>query len=165
MSEYPYLPLFTRDFLADTMHLSAQETGAYVLLLMQAWLMPDCSLPADDRRLAQWARVDAKTWRAIKPTVMEFWTLADGRWQQKRLTKEREHVAAVSEKRRAAIRKRWDTNVVHLNNKSNSNGIHPHAHAHPEKKDPTRAVGTSQPINRASPNREGIREGDCGGGE
>jgi uncharacterized protein YdaU (DUF1376 family) len=90
MSQFPSLPLFTDAFIADTGHLSAQETGAYLLLLMMAWRLPDCRIPDDDARLARWARVDARTWRHIKPQVMEFWTFSDGFWTQKRLTKERE---------------------------------------------------------------------------
>lgn len=89
MSAFPSLPLFTDAFIADTGHLSAQETGAFLMLLMMAWRSPNCCLPDDDDRLARWARVDRRTWLKIKPTVMEFWTLSDGFWLQKRLTKER----------------------------------------------------------------------------
>ncbi|ACL63205.1 DUF1376 domain-containing protein [Methylobacterium nodulans] len=45
MSAYPSLPLFTDAFIADTGHLSAAETGAYLMLLMVAWRSPGCSLP------------------------------------------------------------------------------------------------------------------------
>lgn len=85
MSSFPSLPLFTDAFIADTGHLSAQQTGAYMMLLMMAWRSPECRLPDDDDKLARWARVDRRTWLKIKPAVMEFWTLADGFWAQKRL--------------------------------------------------------------------------------
>lgn len=88
MSKLPMLPLFTDAFIADTGHLTAQETGAYILLLMVAWRSEGCSLPDDDVCLARWARVNRKTWERIRPTVMAFWTLDGGRWSQKRLTKE-----------------------------------------------------------------------------
>lgn len=97
MSAFPSLPLFTDSFIADTGHLTAQETGAYLMLLMMAWRLPECSLPDDDAKLARWARLDARTWRRIKPTVMEFWTLTDGVWTQKRLLKEREIVSKRAE--------------------------------------------------------------------
>lgn len=97
MSAYPSLPLFTDAFIADTGHLSAQETGAYLMLLMMAWRLPDCRLPDDDARLARWARVDARTWRRIKPLVMEFWRLEDGSWLQGRLLKERDIVSKRAE--------------------------------------------------------------------
>ncbi len=82
------LPLFTDAFLADTGHLSAQETGSYLLLLMVAWRTDGCRLPDDDIWLSRCARVSGKTWARIKPNVMAFWVLADGFWTQKRLTKE-----------------------------------------------------------------------------
>lgn len=92
MSSFPSLPLFTDAFIADTGHLSATQTGAYLMLLMVAWRSPDCRLPDDDAKLARWARVDARTWPRLKPAVMEFWTLEDGFWSQKRLSKERYNV-------------------------------------------------------------------------
>ncbi|ARO57215.1 YdaU family protein [Methylorubrum extorquens] len=97
MSAYPSLPLFTDAFIADTGHLSAQETGAYLMLMMVAWRSPECRLPDTDDKLARWARVDRRTWLRIKPAVMEFWTLADGFWSQKRLSKEREFVSKRAE--------------------------------------------------------------------
>jgi len=97
MSQFPSLPLFTDAFLADTGHLNAQETGAYLLLLMMAWRSPGCRIPDDDARMARWARVDLRTWRRIKSAVMEFWALEDGFWTQKRLSKEREIVSKRAE--------------------------------------------------------------------
>lgn len=97
MSAFPSLPLFTDAFIADTGHLSAQETGAYLMLMMVAWRSPDCRLPDADDKLARWARVDRRTWLRIKPIVMEFWTLADGFWTQKRLSKERDVVSKRAE--------------------------------------------------------------------
>ena len=97
MSTYPSLPLFTDAFIADTVHLSAQETGAYLMLMMVAWRSPECQLPDNDDKLARWARVDRRTWARIKPAVMEFWTVGDGFWTQKRLSKEREFVSKRAE--------------------------------------------------------------------
>jgi len=98
MSKFPSLPLFTDAFIADTGHLTAQETGAYLMLLMMAWrLGDDCSLPDDDQKLAKWARVDGRTWNRIKPTVMSFWNYDAGFWTQKRLQKERTQVCKRAE--------------------------------------------------------------------
>ncbi|MBA1157784.1 YdaU family protein [Microvirga mediterraneensis] len=97
MSQFPSLPLFTDAFLADTGHLTAQETGAYLLLLMMAWRLPECRLPDDDQKLSRWARVDSRTWKRIKPAIMEFWTFEEGFWTQKRLSKERSVVSKRAE--------------------------------------------------------------------
>lgn len=89
MAEYPALMLWTDAYLADTTDLSAEEHGAYLLLLMAAWRTPDCSLPDDDERLSRMSRVGIKKWRNLRPIMLKFWTVSDGRWTQKRLLKER----------------------------------------------------------------------------
>lgn len=66
MSEYPHLPLFTDAFIADTMHLNAEETGAYLMLLMVAWRSPDCGVPDDDVKLAHYARVSERRWKTCQ---------------------------------------------------------------------------------------------------
>jgi uncharacterized protein YdaU (DUF1376 family) len=88
VSSLPFMPLYGRDFRSDTEHLRAREAGAYLLLMMHAWEMPLCRLPDSDRELAHWARVDARTWKKIKPVVMGFWVLKDGYWTQMRLKHE-----------------------------------------------------------------------------
>jgi uncharacterized protein YdaU (DUF1376 family) len=90
---FPYLPLSTDAYLADTRHLTAEEHGAYLLLLMMAWRSPDCRLPDDDVKLARWASVTPRVWKRLKPTVMAFWTLVDGYWSQKRLDLTHEFVS------------------------------------------------------------------------
>ena len=95
MAEFAALPLFTDAFLADTSHLDAAETGAYLMLLMAAWRSPLCAIPNDDARLARMARCDGRTWKRIKPAVMAFWTVGDdGLLRQKRLSKERDYCNA-----------------------------------------------------------------------
>lgn len=102
MSRFPSLPLFTDAFIADTGHLSLEQRGAYLMLLMLAWRSPGCSLPNDDAKLARMLGVTLKRWAGLKPEVMAFWTLSEDRWMQKRLTRERDFVAEKVEKRRDA---------------------------------------------------------------
>lgn len=101
MAQFPFMPLYADAFLADTGHLNATETGAYLMLLMVAWRTPDCKLPDDDQKLSRWARVDPRTWRRIKPKIMEFWTLADGFWAQKRLALEADKARKMAECKRS----------------------------------------------------------------
>jgi uncharacterized protein YdaU (DUF1376 family) len=113
MADFPYLPLWTDAYLADTRHLSTLEHGAYLLLLMSAWRMGDCCLPDDDTCLARIAGLDRGKWRAIKPRIMAMWTLGeDGCWYQKRLNKERNHLLANSRKASAAAKTRWKNNSL-----------------------------------------------------
>jgi Protein of unknown function (DUF1376) len=88
------LPLWVGDFLADTMDLSTAEVGAYMLLLMAAWRF-EGSLPNNQVELAQITRTNYDHWHRVrKPRILHrfFRQGEDGRWRQKRLTKELKRV-------------------------------------------------------------------------
>lgn len=102
------MPVFPDAYLYDTRHLSLEEHGAYWLLLMAAWRMPDCALPDDDVRLARILAISAKKWARLKPVVMGFWQLDDGRWTQKRLLQERRYVEHKREVNTSAAEARWN---------------------------------------------------------
>lgn len=110
MAEFPSLPLWTDAYLADTRHLSTQEHGAYLLLLMEAWRRPTCSLPDDDTLLARLSGLSIDEWLKIKSLVLDFWQY-DGRrkeWRQLRLVKERDYVSSLTTKRKDAAASRWN---------------------------------------------------------
>lgn len=111
MAEFPALPLWTDAFVGDTTHLSCELVGAYILLLFAAWRRPECDLPDEDRFLAQITRCDVRTWRKhYRPALAPFHTIAGGVWTQKRLHKERKHVADLSRKMRENAERRWSKN-------------------------------------------------------
>lgn len=110
MADYPALPLWTDRYFADTRHLSRDEHGAYLLLLMEAWRRPRCSLPDDDVLLARLTCSTPDEWAALKSTVMAFWSL-DGRskeWTQKALSKERDFLSNQRKSQKGRIAKRWN---------------------------------------------------------
>jgi uncharacterized protein YdaU (DUF1376 family) len=94
VADFPALPLWTDSFIADTIHLDATETGAYMMLLMVAWRRPSNDLPDDEKQLAKFSRCGLKQWRRIAPVVMQFWHLREGSWRQKKLDKVRRTVEA-----------------------------------------------------------------------
>jgi uncharacterized protein YdaU (DUF1376 family) len=113
MADYPAMQLWTDAYLADTTDLSAEEHGAYLLLLMAAWRTPDCALPDDDQRLARMARVGTKKWHKLRPVMERFFTVDARGWTQKRLLKERErsdmYRSQKSQAGKASARKRNET--------------------------------------------------------
>lgn len=111
MADFPCLPLWTDAYLADTSHLTTEEHGAYLLLLIQAWRNADCSLPDDDAFLARLAGMTAAKWKASKPIIMAFWTLDQRRkkWVQKRLKKERSKAAQKKRSAKDSAASRWKT--------------------------------------------------------
>lgn len=80
MAEFPYLPLATDAYLADTTHLSTEEHGAYLLLLMATWRASECRLPDDDAYLARACRCSTRAWGRIRPVLAPFWHIAGGWW-------------------------------------------------------------------------------------
>lgn len=84
-----WLPLYPADFIADTMHLSAEEIGAYMLILMAMWRAGG-SLPDDDATIARIARLSRHKWNGMRATIRAFLVAESGRLTQKRLTAEYE---------------------------------------------------------------------------
>jgi uncharacterized protein YdaU (DUF1376 family) len=104
----PSIPLFGDAYLADTRHLSLEEHGAYLQLIMIAWRIEGCCLPDDDARLARMLGCTAAKWKKLKPAVMAFWSLENGSWKQARLTKERKFVEEKRAKNKSAAETRWN---------------------------------------------------------
>jgi uncharacterized protein YdaU (DUF1376 family) len=100
MSKRPVLPLWCADLMGDTQGLSQGEFGAYLLLLITAW-MDQGSLPDDDVELQRIARAQ-RWWSRQRRRVLERYFVKgeDGRWRQKRLTQEIKKVAEYSAGRR-----------------------------------------------------------------
>jgi uncharacterized protein YdaU (DUF1376 family) len=99
MAEYPALPLFTDAYMSDTRHLTPAQHGAYLLLLMTAWRMPDCKLPDDDRFLSRCASMDIRTWKQNREIVLSFWKRDEmQKWYQGRLLDERKYVDELKRK-------------------------------------------------------------------
>lgn len=141
MAEFPALPLFTDAYMADTRHLTAAQHGAYLLLLMTAWRMPDCKLPDDDKFLSRCASMDLRTWRANRDAIMAFWKVDETqKFYQGRLLDERKYVDDMkrknSEAGKASALKRNNRQSTTVATKAQRDS-NPHTHTHTILKDNT----------------------------
>lgn len=109
MTEFPYMPLYVSDLLADTTTLSAEEFGAYTLLICHMWLHGGV-IPDDDRFNARICRVSLRKWRLLRSRLGEYLQFSDGKISQKRLEKEMKKAKNRSEKRTKAANSRWKNN-------------------------------------------------------
>jgi uncharacterized protein YdaU (DUF1376 family) len=95
----PFMQLYVADYLGDTRHLTTEQHGAYLLLLMTMWRHGG-RLPNDPAKLARIAGVSARRWHLVASDVMPFFTVCDdGTITQKRLEREHQKALSISEKR------------------------------------------------------------------
>jgi uncharacterized protein YdaU (DUF1376 family) len=128
-----WFPFYVGDFVRDTMHLSAEETGAYVLLICHYWERG--GLPAEPERLARIAKMSLEQWQC---TCIALGELFGPNWTHKRIDEELAKSAVLSAKRSAAAHKSW-----------NNKGFRSHANA-------LRKHKQKQSINTANHNHNNI---------
>jgi len=130
------MPLFWGDFLANTMHLSAQEAGAYLFLIAHAW-ENDGEIPGDRIRLARIAHVRPDQWNRVWNALQHFFEIkadvpSNGsttvrQYTHHRVTDELQRLGKISSKRKAAAL----ANVVQMQSKGPANAEHGHRHPLP----------------------------------
>ena len=87
MSALPFMPLYVGDYLADTAHLTTEQHGAYLLLLMAYWRHGG-PLPADDRKLARIVKMDPRKWAKHKDAVLDFFVFSHNNFAHTRADEE-----------------------------------------------------------------------------
>jgi len=97
----PFLQLYVADYLADTMDLTTEQHGAYLLLLMTMW-RHDGALPDEPRKLARIARVSPRRWPMIWGEISHFFYVEGDMIRNKRLERERQKAVSISKKRSAS---------------------------------------------------------------
>ncbi|MBX9840900.1 MAG: YdaU family protein [Xanthobacteraceae bacterium] len=102
MTSKPWMPLYIADYLADTPHLGAFESGAYLHPIMHQWQCGE--LPIDERSLARIARVQPRYWPRIRKALAPFFgnPKSGEPWVQKRTAIELRKAQEISSKRKGA---------------------------------------------------------------
>ena len=106
-----WMPLWIGAYLADTMHLSRDSHGGYLLLLFAYWRNRG-PLPDDEEDLAGITKSTPAEWKKLRPRLARFFTIEDGTWSHtradKELVKAGQHKAAAVSKAKAGAQARWD---------------------------------------------------------
>lgn len=92
------MQLYVADYLGDTRHLTTEQHGAYLLLLMTMW-RSDGRLENDPKKLARITCCTPSRWARISAEVMAFFDIADGCLTHGRLMLELEKASEKSNQR------------------------------------------------------------------
>ena len=108
----PWMPLYVGDFIADTMHLGATETGIYIRLIMHCW--QHGTIPRDNRQLALISHCDTRLWHQYEATVLQFFDVVDAStMHHKRVSAELQRSQEISNKRKgAAMQKHSNSSAI-----------------------------------------------------
>lgn len=122
-----WMPLLVDKYLGDTTHLTTEQHGAYLLLLMTMWKR-DGSLSNSDAQLCAVTRLSPPKWKAMKPVLMEFFETDGESLTQKRLTAELDRAKRTNGAKSVAglkgAAKRWQSDgSANGNEHGSANGI------------------------------------------
>lgn len=151
----PFMQLYVADYLGDTRHLTTEQHGAYLLLLMTMW-RADGRLPNDDKKLARIASCTPSRWAKIRDEVMEFFVVEGDEITNQRLTFELKKASEKSIKRAEAGTKGGRTKSLKSNNlaKANASRLPKHS-SEPD----TTVTNVPVVLERAKPARAEIASG------
>ena len=154
----PFMQLYVGDYLRDTRHLTAEQHGAYLLLLMAAWNAGG-RLPNDSRKLARLAASTPSRWAKISADVLEFFEVDGDHITNRRLTLELKKASEKSIKRaeagtRGGNAKALKSNEVRLANAT----VLPWHSSEPEPEKIDNPSGYSRPKADALPVQEAFDE-------
>lgn len=151
MAKFPALPLFTDAIMADCYHLSHEEFGLYLRILIMMWRSPECRIPAD----AEW--LEKRFNRPITDIgiiLAEFCNCDGNFWTQGRLVDEMEWVKRNTKRQSVRAKSRWtkDKDTCHGNAATHASGNAPYPTPptlEKEKFNKKKNGGTNEKLNRA----------------
>ena len=127
------MPLLVDAYLGDTTHLTTEQHGAYLLLLMTMWKR-DGQLPNHDVQLASITRLSLSKWRAMKPVIMDFFVIDGDDLKQKRLSRELRRAKAISDAKAEAgakgAAKRWQKDGTAISSANGKRDDEPNGNSH-----------------------------------
>ena len=119
-----WMPLWIGAYLADTMSLSRDSHGGYLLLLFAYWRNRG-PLVDDDEEMAGITKATPEEWEKLRPRLARFFTIEGGVWRHSRADKELakagEHKEAAVKKAKAGAAARWGVSSKHAPSNAASN--------------------------------------------
>lgn len=106
-----WMPLYINDYLGDTTHLTTEQHGAYLLLLMHAWKSGG-RIPNDPGELQDLTKTTEEGWQSMERRILKFFR-AEGAWLvHDRVVDEFQRAATLTERKATGgaigAKKRWE---------------------------------------------------------
>lgn len=95
------MPVFVGDYVADTLHLTTEQHGAYWLLILACWKAGG-ELPDDDGQLAAITRLQLAKWRTHAGVLRPFFSVQGAKLVHRRVAAELAKARDLSAKRSEA---------------------------------------------------------------
>lgn len=89
-----WMPLYVRDYLADTRHLTTLQHGAYLLLIFEYWLKG--KIPSTDAERRRVTAMTVKQWLSNRLAIAAMF---GPDWRHERIERELEKAKEISMKR------------------------------------------------------------------
>jgi uncharacterized protein YdaU (DUF1376 family) len=137
----PFMQLYVADYLGDTRHLTTEQHGAYLLLLMTMW-RSEGVLSDDPVKLARIAGLTVAKWKRISDDILAFFTPCEGGYTQARLAAELTIADEKSEKRSQSGKAGARAKALKANKAASANAARSLKHSpepEPEKKEEAKA--------------------------
>jgi len=114
MASLPYISINISDYLADTWHLTTEEHGAYLLLIMNYW---QTEKPIPENRVQGVIRLDNDRYTSVMGNLKEFFNEDEnGAWYHGRIEADLSVIRDKSKKASAAgkasAQKRWGSDAI-----------------------------------------------------
>ncbi len=108
MARFPALPLWIDALSMDTDHLTNEEFGIYMRLIILMWGSPDCRIPNDDKWLSKHFHLSVEQIeKKVRPIIKEFCKVTRQFLTQGRLKDEWNLKLEHSDNQRTRANSRW----------------------------------------------------------
>lgn len=130
MSRTPWVKFYASDFLTGIMDLTAEETGAYTVVLALIWDRGS-AVPDDAQWLARRAGMTTRAWNRCRARLIQLGKLnaRDGLLSNERALTVVAERQQISEKRAAAANERWERGADLFSHETAENGRSQNANA------------------------------------
>lgn len=98
----PYMQFYIADYIGDTLHLSVEQHGAYILIICAYW---QTQKPPKESSLPAIVRMSSEQWKEHRDIMSEFFDIKDGAWHHRRIDTELQKVRIQAKKNRIAGKK------------------------------------------------------------